>query len=448
MIMGKKLSRRRVLRGILQGGAVSVALPLLNCFLNENGQAFASGTALPVRFGTWSWGLGMTKAIFQPTKFGPDYDLPEEIAALAPVRKHLNLYSNFNVPTDGRPSLCHYSGWVVMRTGTAPSGRADLEGPSFDTKVSDLIGNTTRFRSIQMTATGKPQDSYSFRNANAVNPPEISPAEFYQRIFGTDFQDPNSSNFKPDPRIMARKSVLSAVLDDSKGLAKTLGAEDRQRLDQYFTSVREMEKRLALQLEKPAPALACSKPKEGPPNILPGMETDLVEQRHNLMVDILVSALACNQTNVFNMMFSESQSSLSRTGYERPHHAATHEEANDKVVGYQTESSWYLRRSMKAWGYLVNALASVKEGDSTLLDRMLVLAHTDQEFARIHSLDGMPVWTAGSAGGRIKTGLHIDGNKTPITRVVYTALKTMGVVDQDWGTSSLKTNSAISEILV
>jgi hypothetical protein len=446
--MGKKLSRRRVLRGILEGAAVSVALPVLNCFLNENGQAFASGSALPVRFGTWSWGLGMTKAIYQPKKFGAGYDLPEEIAVLAPVKQHLNLYSNFSVPTDGRPRLCHYSGWVVMRTGTAPGGRADLEGPSFDTKVSDLIGNTTRFRSLQITATGKPQDSYSFRNANAVNPPEISPAEFYSRIFGPDFQDPNSSTFKPDPRIMVRKSVLSAVLEDREGLAKSLGTEDRQRLDQYFTSVREMEKRLALQLEKPAPALACRKPKGQPPMIVPGMDTDLVEERHNLMTDILVSALACNQTNVFNVMFSESQSSLSRKGYERPHHAATHEESNDPNLGYQIESSWYLRRSMKAWAYFVSALASVKEGDATLLDRTLVLAHTDQEFARTHSLDGMPVWTAGGAGGRIKTGLHIDGNQTPITRVVYTALKTMGVADEDWGTSSLKTNSAISEILV
>src|ERR1700761_2683382 len=102
-----RLNRRRVLKGMLNGGAVTVGLPFLNCFLDGNGAALASGAALPTRFGMWSWGLGMTASIFKPAKYGPMTDkLPEEIESLDPVKQHINIYTNYNVPTDGRPILC------------------------------------------------------------------------------------------------------------------------------------------------------------------------------------------------------------------------------------------------------------------------------------------------------------------------------------------------------
>ena len=82
-----KLNRRTVLRGIVGGAAVNVALPLLNCMLNTNGTALADGKPMPIRFGTWGWGLGMNQSIFVPKKYGEDFDLPEEISALAPIKK-------------------------------------------------------------------------------------------------------------------------------------------------------------------------------------------------------------------------------------------------------------------------------------------------------------------------------------------------------------------------
>ena len=78
-----ELSRRRFLRGMVGGGVVTLGLPLLNCFLNNNGTALASGAPMPMRFGTWFWGLGMNSKIFVPSKIGPGYDVPEELSALA-----------------------------------------------------------------------------------------------------------------------------------------------------------------------------------------------------------------------------------------------------------------------------------------------------------------------------------------------------------------------------
>jgi len=230
-----KLNRRRFLKGTLNGGMITLGLPILDIFLNDNGTAFADGMPIPMRFGTWSWGLGMSESIFVPGKTGPDFDLPEEIAALAPVQRHINLYTNFHVFKDDAPNLCHHSGWVVLRSGIAPRTRENRPGETIDVSVARQIGNATRFRSLSATATGDVRDSFSYEGGNSVNAPEWSPLRFYQRLFGEDFQNPNAVTFTPDPRVMVRKSALSAVRDDARRLEQSLGAADRARLDQYFT---------------------------------------------------------------------------------------------------------------------------------------------------------------------------------------------------------------------
>lgn len=442
------VSRRRILRGMLNGTAVTVTLPFLDCFLNSNGDALASGEALPVRFGTWFWGLGITKKLFVPTKFGADYDLLAQTESWKDVQKYINIYSNFDVLTDGRPNFCHYTGWVATRVGEAPLKNTDLPHESFDVSISDAIGQTTRFPSIQLAATGNPRSSMSFRTADSVNPPDVSAVDFYQKIFGPDFQDPNSPNFTPDPRIMTRKSVLSAVMERAGDLRKTLGAADQARLDEYFTATRSLEKRLALQLEKPAPAEACSVPKAINKDLPVGIDVELLASRHNLMVDTLALALACNQTKVFNMLYSDAQALQTRKGAPRPYHPQTHEESVDQQLGYQPLASWFCGKAMESWGYLAKALAKVKEGDGTLLDRTLVMAHSDCELAMIHTLTGMPMMTAGSAGGKIKTGLHVDGKGSPVSRLSLTCMQAMGVQVSEWGANSMKTNRSISEVLV
>src|SRR5271168_3904074 len=111
------LNRRRVLRGMLGGSAVTVGLPLLNCFLNDNGTALASGAPLPVRFGTWVWGLGINKAIFVPKKAGANYELPEEVECLKPIQKSMNIFTNYMGMRDSYNNMDHYSGWVISRSG-------------------------------------------------------------------------------------------------------------------------------------------------------------------------------------------------------------------------------------------------------------------------------------------------------------------------------------------
>jgi hypothetical protein len=432
---------------MLNGGAVTVGLPLLNCFLNGNGNALADGTPLPVRFGTWFWGLGINKAVGTPKKTGAGYDLPEEIAALSSVQPHVNYITNLNAYRDGA-FFCHYTGWIVARTGTAPSVNDQPPAESIDVTIANTIGRDTRFKNLALTATGDVRSVVSFENANTPNAPEISPLNFYSRIFGPDFQDPNAPEFKPNPRIMVRRSALSPVLDQIKEMNRTVGAEDKARLDQYFTGLRHLEQQFDHQLTKPKPRAACKAPTALKEDAKSGNEASLVFARHNAMADLLAMAVACDQTRVFNMCYSIGFANTTKPGYDKPHHTCTHEEPSDPTLGYQPNHSWFVRRAMETWAYYVSAFAKIKEGDGTLLDNCLILANTDVSNARIHSLDQIPSFTAGKAGGKVKTGLHIDGKDGKITSLSLTALQIMGLDITTWGTKSNQTNNTIHELLV
>ena len=440
------LARRQVLRGVLNGGAVSVALPLLNCFLDGNGTALASGAPLPVRFGTWHWGCGMNEKIFMPARHGPDFDLPEEIAALAPVRDKINIFSRFNVFTDSAPSLCHLTGWVVLRTGIPPMSTSDRPGETIDVTIAKQIGRSTRFQTLTASATGDVRNSLSYENRNSINAAESSPLTLYQHLFGADFQDPNGTNFAPNPRTMLRKSVLSGVMEEARELAQSVGAEDKARLDQFFTGLRELERQFDMQMTKPEPIAACHVP--GPAkDTARGVEASLVAERHRLLTDLMVMAVACDQTRVFNMAYSASFAGTIKPGYDKPHHTTTHEEQIDPALGYQPNVSWYTRRAMESWSYFVEAFSKVKEGDGTLLDNVLIMAGSDHSLAKQHDLRGIPMFTAGRAGGRIRTGLHIAGNGGPGTGLGYTVQRVMGVDISSWGYKSNATSKEISEIL-
>ena len=110
-----------------------------------------------------------------------------------------------------------------------------------------------------MSCTGNPNQSYSYESQSVFNAPEISPMALYTRVFGPEFADPNAGPFTPDPRVMLRQSVLSAVKADRDRLLQQVGEHDKQRLDQYFTSVRQLEQQLDILLAGPADLEGCAR---------------------------------------------------------------------------------------------------------------------------------------------------------------------------------------------
>lgn len=439
-----KAGRRAVLRGMLAGGVVTVALPFLDCFLDTNGTALAAtGAPLPNRFGTWFWGCGLTPGRWEPKQIGANYEISPQLQPLAPYRDRLTVFSGLKTFLDGNALVPHISGArgvLIGATGKEPD-------PSIDVLIGDAIGATTRFRSIEVAAAGYPGQTQSRRSASVINTSEISPLALYARLFGPEFRDPNAATFTPDPQVMARKSVLSAIKDQRDRLNGLLGAADRARLDEYYTSLRQIEQEMAIQLEKPAPLEACAVPQKVAETPT-GTEVETAAANHKLFALLMAHAIACDQTRVINVSFSDGPSSLRKTGEATTHHIHTHEDPVDPTLGYQPGAAWFEDQILKSFADLLAALKNVREGDGTLLDRTLILATSECGYAKQHLLDNIPIFLAGGAGGRIKTGVHLNAKGDPATRVGLTVQQCLGLPINSWGTASMRTARPFTELFV
>ncbi|HSS14706.1 MAG TPA: DUF1552 domain-containing protein [Rhizomicrobium sp.] len=440
-------NRRILLRGLFQGSAAMVTLPFLDCFLDDSGRALAAtGKPIPTRFGTFFWGCGLTKALFLPKSGGANYEDTPQLASLKPFKAKMNLMSGYRAYVDNKTNIQHWTGLAAITTGIAPKSDTIFEAQTIDQTIADAIGHGTRFKSIEVSCCGNKRESYSSLGGSNANPAETSPLGLYTRLFGPGFQDPSKGDWKPDPQVMLQQSVLAVVADDRKQLMQNVGASDKARLDQYFTSVRELEQTMAVELQRPEMIAKVSIP-DAPEDMPVSKSVPMLRKVTPVMSKLLAIGLATNQTRVFNMAFSEPASTIFMPGDSQPFHQATHEEPVDGTLGYQPVTSKFSTYSMEGFAALLAALDEVKEGDGTLLDHSLVMAYTDTSYAKLHAVDGIPMILAGSANGRMKTGLHVVGNSETVTRVGLTAQQLMGLSVDHWGSESNLTNKAVSEIM-
>ena len=177
------------------------------------------------------------------------------------------------------------------------------------------------------------------------------------------------------------------------------------------------------------------------------MEAEQVKQNHLLFAKLTAHALACGQTRIFNVVFTNASSGLRRAGETATHHILTHEESIDPVLGYQKRATAFLEDIIVAFTGFLKELDSVREGDKTLLDRTLVYATSEGGYAKLHSLENIPVFTAGSGNGRIKTGIHVPMRGDPAARVGLTVQQAFGLPVAKWGTDSNTTSRPITNIL-
>jgi hypothetical protein len=441
-------NRRSMLRGVIGGTTVGVSLPLLDMFLDGNGAALANGMPLPTRFGSFFWGLGLTPTRWEPKTVGKGYETPPQLAFLDDgLKDRATVFTGLTVKLNGRPSVPHWTGMAAIMTGQCPNKANVFDGlPSFDTAISDQIGKGTRFRSVECTPFHSAITSYSSRGDDNFSTSDDSPLALYTRLFGAGFHDPNANDWKPDPRTMIRKSVLSSVKDQRDALMQQSGASDRARLDQYFTSVREVEQKMSAELQRPAKAEACSVPTK--PEEMPGKgDVATVRDNNETMSKLLAMALACNQTHVVNVQFTPATSELYIAGDSSVYHAHTHEEPVDGKLGYQPISSKLADASVSGFATFLKALDAVKEGDGTLLDHSLVLGYSDTGWAKVHQIDNIPIIVAGGANGRHKGGQHVKLTADPVTRVSLTVQQMMGLSVGGFGMGDMATSNPITEIM-
>jgi hypothetical protein len=437
-----RLDRRTMLRGLIGGAAVAVGLPLLDIFLDESGTALAGGDALPKRFGIFFWGNGVLPVRWVPASTGAAWELSETLAPLAAVKDQINVVSGMKVYTGNM--VPHFSGPVGMFSG-APYPLNDMSTfaePSIDQVIANAVGKDTRFKSLEV-AVEPGGISLSYNGPHSVNPPESSPIALFNRVFVNGFVMPGTTPI-PDPRLPLRRSVLDAIQDDVTGLQAQLGSVDKTRLEEHLEGIRELEQRL-VKLEQNPPSLAnCALPPK-PLDVYPDIEgRPALSDISRAMVDILVMALACDQTRVFSDWFSSPVDNLLYPSASKGHHQLTHDEPDP-----QDQVADILLYIMTELAYLLSALRAVPEGIGTLLDHCAILATSDCSLGRSHSVEDYPIIIAGSCNGALKTGLHYRSVANENTsKVLLTLARAMGMTLDSYGKEAGLVSTSLSAIEV
>ncbi len=433
------LSRRTVLRGILGGAAVSVGLPLLEVFLNDSHTAYASGDPLPKRFGIFFWGNGNLPDLWVPKGTGTEWELSPTLAPLAPVRPKISVVSGMRVAVTNK--IPHYSGPVGMLSGADfVPGTETFALPTIDQVIAGEIGNETRFKSLEV-GVQPGSKGLSYNGPHSQNPPESSPFAFFQRVFGPEFVMPGTVA-EPNPMLALRQSVLDAVSSDAKKLQGVLGANDKIRLEKHLDGVRALELRLKKLQEDPPSLAACTVP-AAPPEAYPDdAGRPQLSAISRAMVDILAMALACDQTRVFSMWFSNPVNNTLFKTATAGHHQLTHDEPNP-----QPEVAKILLEIMDELAYMLKAFDAVAEGEGTLLDHCAILATTDCSYAKQHLLEDYPIVIAGSANGALKTGVHYRSPANENTsKVLLSLARAMGMTLDGYGQGDAKATQSLSAI--
>jgi hypothetical protein len=165
------------------------------------------------------------------------------------------------------------------------------------------------------------------------------------------------------------------------------------------------------------------------------------------MARLLALGLACDQSRVCNFIHTGGTSETYVAGQSKIYHQITHDEPTHAQLGYQPQTSKLAELVMEGFGAFLEEMDAVKEGDGTLLDNCLVFALSDTGYAKIHSLENIPMLLAGGAGGRHKAGQHIHAQGESVTRVSLTAMQLAGAPVGEFGTGSMRTARPVTDVM-
>ena len=415
---GPRLSRRRLLRG----AGVTVALPLLEACGGED------GGEPPRRAILISNNLGVLPARFFPTATGRDYATTPSLEPLAPHRRDLTVISGLSHPNVRGGHSTENCFLTAARNPTASGFRNTI---SLDQFAAERLGPQTRFPTLTLGVNiDKANRSLSWTRDGVLIPAEDTPSRLYERMFVGGTPADVAAQLE---RLRERGSILDVLVADAARLAGRVGRDDRQRLEQYLTSIRELEVRLQAAgawERRPKPIAAEPAPDDvADPALffrkfaaLLTMARLAIESDSTRLVTLMVDAFA---TPAFRL--DETQTTTD--GY---HNLSHHGQAADKVRQLEEAD----RRQMALLGGLIAGLAERQEAGRRLLDSTVVLYGSNMGDANTHDNTNLPILVA---GGGFRHGAHLafrrDDN-TPLCNLFVSILQRLGVAAEAFGSSS------------
>jgi hypothetical protein len=434
--MSKRLSRRKMLRGM----GVSLALPWLNAMT----PAFGAPRVKPVcRMLVNYVPNGMVMKDWLPTQAGTDFALPRILQPMESYRGKMlvieGLAQQFGWPNgDGtgdhaRAASTYLTGVHIRKTG----GSDIAAGVSMDQIAAQQVGSRTRIPSLELTCedgrmvgvcdTGYScvySNNISWRSASTPGSPEVDPRAVFETLFGSE---------DPDPVVRAAtrrrdSSILDWVLGETHTLETQLGPADRGKLDEYLTSVREIEMRIQSAGNDPVRA-----PIEKPAAIPVQLAGHL-----RLMYDLLRVAFQTDSTRVATLMVGREGSlrSYDEIGVPESHHPITHHQGRAGLIEKVAQINCH---HLRLFSEFVASLARIQDGDGSLLDQVMILYGAGLADGNSHQHDHLPTMLVGSGCGAIRTGRFIQvAAQTPITNLYVSMLGGMGVDVEKLGDSTGK----------
>jgi hypothetical protein len=426
----KAISRRRLLRGL---GSVAVGLPLLDAMtsLSPLGSRAYAQSAAPKRFVVWFTGSGTIMDKWRPSGTEQDFTLAPILAPLEPHKDHLVVVDGVYQQHAGGDA--HTDGMGACLTGTPLGGSSTsyATGISVDQVIAEKIGQGTALKSLELSVSKLPVSVWTRLAYAGPNQP-IPPEHDAQKVFARLFTEGTAPGMMDDSALLTlkaqRKSVLDAVADDYSALSQRLGTEDRVRIDQHFTSVREIEMRL--DVAGGCGGAGCTMPTE------PQTYASLESMGNNgypimgkLMMDMMVTALACDRNRVISLMWEHAAENqrFPFIGADVEHHEAIH---NSQFGPVEKILTWFTEQQ----AYLLTKMKEIKEGDGTLLDNTLIFSTSEQANGTNHKHDNMPFLLLGKAGGALQTKrwLRYSGNPGH-NNLLVSMLNLMGVEATTFG---------------
>ncbi len=428
------LSRRTLLRG----AGATLALPFLEAMIPSVARAQSAGAPRPRRLVVISVPHGVHMPSWTPSAEGSSYTLPPILQSLAPYKSELFVLSRLaNHPasiTNQEFAGSHARGSACMLTQTPlkrTTGNDVRNGVSMDQVAANALKAYTRFPSIELgvnsgSATGDCEDGYSCAYLNNISwntpttfmPKEVNPRALFDRLFAAGL--PSST---PDAAAERRRrhesSILDLVAGQTQQLQARVGRTDRLKLEEYLTSVRELERRLDDVV--PPSATTCT------PGPAPTDKPGDYEAHVRLMFDLMTLAFQCDLTRVATFMMENpfNRRSFSFLGVSGNHHELSHHGGSaSKHAALEKINVWEVQQ----FAYFLGKLRAVQEADGTLLDNSTIMFTSEFGDGDDHYHRDLPVLLAGRGGGAFKPGRHIRlASQTPLANLYLSMLGAVGV---------------------
>lgn len=375
-----KLNRRTFLRAA--GG--SLALPWLDAFA-------APGPSKPRRRMVCICApLGLHPAYLFPEKAGRDYEMTPYLEVIQDLREDYTIISGL-CHAGNNPGFAHQA-TASFLTGAPGAGRPGFKNEiSFDQLAAEQIGSETRVPSLALSGEG---EGLSWTRTGAPIPASTSPSKVFARLFLPDTPEEAKAQSR---RLASGRSILDDVGSEAKKLSSSLGSDDREKLDEYAVSVRDLEKRLAqdeIWFKKPKPKVDAA-----PPTDI-SLAADLIG-RTKLLFDLTHLALETDSTRLITIMLGGSTHAPPIQGVSLGHHDLSHHGKDPTKLG---QLKLVELATMKTVHDLLSKLKGTKEEGATLLDRTTVFLGSNLGDGSSHAVKNLPVIVA---GGGFKHGQHL-----------------------------------------